>query len=80
MHNRVKGIFLTGILTSSILLLLLIPFEENEADATRDDKPPGISIFFCGHNKNKKTLAECDDTIDGYSWGSKINILISDFF
>ena len=76
MHNRVKGIFLTGILTSSILLLLLIPFEENEADATRDDKPPGISIFFCGHNKNKKTLAECDDTIDGYSWGSKINILI----
>ena len=76
MHNRVKGIFLTGILTSSILLLLLIPFGENEADATRDDKPPGISIFFCGHNKNKKTLAECDDTIDGYSWGSKINILI----
>ena len=76
MHNRVKGIFLTGILTSSVLLLLLIPFAENEADATRDDKPPGISIFFCGHNKNKKTLAECDDTIDGYSWGSKINILI----
>ncbi|MEC7710700.1 MAG: hypothetical protein VX587_00110 [Thermoproteota archaeon] len=76
MHNRVKGIFLTGILTSSILVLILIPFAENEADATRDDKPPGISIFFCGHNKNKKTLAECDDTIEGYSWGSKINILI----
>ena len=46
------------------------------ADATRDDKPPGISIFFCGHNKNKVTIEDCDDTIDGYSWGSKINILI----
>ena len=67
---------LTGILICSILILLLIPFEDNIADATRDDKPPGISIFFCGHNKNKKTIADCDDTIDGYSWGSKINILI----
>ena len=54
MHNRVKGIFLTGILTSSILLLLLIPFGENEADATRDDKPPGISIFFVVTIKIKK--------------------------
>lgn len=57
-------------------MLFLIPFGENVADATRDDKPPGISIFFCGHNKNKVTIEDCDDTIDGYSWGSKINILI----
>ena len=67
---------LTGILTSSILILLLFSFEYNVADATREDKPPGISMFFCGHNKNKKTLEDCDDTIEGYSWGSKINILI----
>ena len=76
MLKRIKGVMLTGILICSILILLLIPFEDNIADATRDDKPPGISIFFCGHNKNKKTIADCDDTIDGYSWGSKINILI----
>tara|TARA_Y100000590_G_scaffold324045_1_gene367550 strand:- start:145 stop:1413 length:1269 start_codon:yes stop_codon:yes gene_type:complete len=57
-------------------ILLLIPISLSIADATRDDKPPGISMLFCGHNKNKKTLEECDDTIDGYSWGSKINILI----
>ena len=66
----------TGILVSSILLLLFIPVEDYVADATRDDKPVGISMFFCGHNKNKKTIGDCDDTINGYSWGSKINILI----
>jgi len=66
----------TGILVSSILLLLFIPVEDYVVDATRDDKPVGISMFFCGHNKNKKTIGDCDDTIDGYSWGSKINILI----
>jgi len=74
--RKIEGVILTGILTSSILMLFLIPFGENVADATRDDKPPGISIFFCGHNKNKVTIEDCDDTIDGYSWGSKINILI----
>ena len=57
-------------------MLLLIPFEDYVVNATRDDKPPGISIFFCGHNKNKVTIEDCDDTIEGYSWGSKINILI----
>ena len=72
----INGFTLAGILVSSILLLLVIPVEDYVADATRDDKPPGISMFFCGHNKNKKTIEDCNDTIDGYSWGSKINILI----
>ena len=72
----INGFTLAGILVSSILLLLVIPVEYYVADATRDDKPPGISMFFCGHNKNKKTIEDCNDTIDGYSWGSKINILI----
>ena len=72
----INGFTLAGILVSSILLLLIIPVEDYVADATRDDKPPGISMFFCGHNKNKKTIEDCNDTIDGYSWGSKINILI----
>jgi len=76
MRKDVKGFVLTGILINSIFLLLIIPLEDFTIDATRDDKPPGISIFFCGHNKNKKTIEECDDTIHGYSWGSKINILI----
>ena len=76
MRNKFKSFALAGILTSSIFLLLVLPIEDFTADATRDDKPPGISIFFCGHNKNKKTIEECDDTINGYSWGSKINILI----
>jgi len=74
--RSVSAFVSTGVLVNSILLLLFIPVEDYVADATRDDKPPGISMFFCGHNKNKKTLEDCDDTIDGYSWGSKINILI----
>lgn len=64
------------ILVNSILILLFIPGTESIVDATRDDKPPGISMFFCGHNKNKITIEDCDDTVEGYSWGSKINILI----
>ena len=64
------------IIIISAFTLLFIPTTENFVDATREDKPPGISIFFCGHNKNKITIEDCDDTIEGYSWGSKINILI----
>ena len=76
MNNWKKAIFSSSILLSSIFLLLVIPAEEYVADATRDDKPPGITMLFCGHNKNKKTITECEDTVEGYSWGSKINILI----
>ena len=76
MCRNVNSFVLAGILVSSIFLLLLIPLEDYVVNATRDDKPPGISIFFCGHNKNKKTIEDCDDTIEGYSWGSKINILV----
>jgi len=68
--------FLSGVLLSSILLLSFIPIEDYIVDAVGDGKAQGISIFFCGHNKNKKTITDCDDTIEGYSWGSKINILI----
>ena len=56
MGNRIKSFTLAGILASSIFLLLVIPLEDFTADATRDDKPPGISMFFCGHNKIKKQL------------------------
>ena len=76
MNNWKKAIFSSSILLSSIFLLLVIPAEEYVADATRDDRPPGITMLFCGHNKNKKTITECEDTVEGYSWGSKINILI----
>ena len=76
MNNWKKAILSSSILLSSIFLLLVIPAEEYVADATRDDKPPGITMLFCGHNKNKKTITECEDTVEGYSWGSKINILI----
>ena len=56
MRNKFKSFALAGILTSSIFLLLLIPIEDFTVDATRDDKPPGISIFFVDIIKIKKQL------------------------
>ncbi len=54
MKNWKKVIFSSSILLSSIFLLLVIPSEDYVADATRDDKPPGITMLFCGHNKTRK--------------------------